>query len=326
MDRLKSMQVFVAAVEAGSMTAAAESLRLSAPMVGKHIRDLEDRLGTRLLIRTTRRQRLSEFGRHYFEQCRAILDQIADVERGAQALHETPRGTLRISAPVNHGSIILAPLVAEFLRHHPQLRAELILDDRFVDLVDEDFDIAVRVGPLADSSLVARRLSDYRLAICAAPSYLARMGMPRRPEDLGGHEVMDFTRWSRRAGWRLGQADPAPDAVPAGRLVSNNGMALRMAAVASFGLIMQPHALLREDIAAGRLVEVLQDYLPPPAPVHAVYVKERRLTLKHERFVTFLCASLPAPRGPAGASGPDDRRQDRVGRGRVAQDRLTNAG
>jgi DNA-binding transcriptional LysR family regulator len=292
MDRFASMEAFVTVVDSGSLTAAAKALDLSGPMVGKHVRALEDRLGVPLLLRTTRRQRLTEAGRRYYEQCRAILDHVADAERGVEAHHSVPRGTLRVSAAVNYGSMVLAPLVADFLTRHPALRVELILDDRYVDLIDEGFDVAIRVGPLADSALVARRLSDYRLAICAAPSYIARRGRPQRVEDLAEHELMGFSRWSPRGGWRLG-ADPEAAAPRDCRFVSNNGQALRMAALAGLGLVLQPHALLAGDIAAGRLVEVLRDHLPRPGIINAVYLRERRMTPKLELFLTFLRDRLP---------------------------------
>lgn len=294
MDRLRSMEVFVAAVDHGSLGAAAEALGMSGPMAGKHVRALEERLGTQLLARTTRRQSLTEFGRRYCDQCRQILEQVGAAERGAEMLRQEPRGTLRVSAPVNYGSMLLSPILAEFLDLHPQLKAELVLDDRFVDLVEEGFDLAVRVGPLADSSLVARRLSDYGLMICASPDYLARRGTPRHPRDLARHQLLGFSHWSSRGGWRLGRNRPDAEAgdEPVSRLVSNNGQALRAAALQGFGLVLQPAVLLAADVAEGKLVEVLADHLPRPAPVHAVYLRSRQILPKLGRFVDFVRARL----------------------------------
>jgi DNA-binding transcriptional LysR family regulator len=296
MDRLTSMAVFVAVVDHGSLTAAAAEIGLSGPMVGKHVRALEDRLGGPLLLRSTRRQRLTEAGRLYYDQCRAILDQVAAAEGEAKADRAKPHGTLRVSAAVNYGTVVLAPVVADFLTLNPSLRIELILDDRFVDLIEDHFDVALRVGPLADSGLVARRLADYRLTIGAAPAYLLRKGRPMTPEDLAEHDLLGFTRWSRTGeGWsgpRGGGFGPSPES----RFVSNNGQALRLAALQGLGLVLQPHALLAEDIAAGRLVEVLEEHLPLPGLVHAVTLRERRAAPRLERFLAYLRQRLPPTR------------------------------
>ncbi len=292
MDRLLSMEVLVRSVELGSLRAAAKALGMSAPMAGRHLRTLEERLGAKLLVRTTRRQSLTEPGRQYLAACTQILEQVRQAETGAQALQGAPRGKLRITAPLNLGSMLVAPLVAEFLALHPEIQIELVLGDRLSDLVDEGFDLAVRVGRLADSSLVARRLSDHGWRICGSPAYLARHGTPRRPGDLERHELLHFSSWTRRdGGARLGVRGPTP------RLVSNNGQALRMAALRGFGLIFQPEVLLDDDIAAGRLVSLLERHLPPPSPVHLLYPRDRQALPKLTRVVEFLRERL-APAGP----------------------------
>lgn len=290
MDRLQSMAVLVATVDKGSLSAAAEALGMSAPMAGKHIRHLEERLGARLLARTTRRHSLTEIGMTYVEQCRLILDQVREAESGTQLLRAAPRGKVRINAPVTFGSVKLAPALTQFLQQNPDVQVELTLNDRVIDLVEEGADVAIRIGPLADSSLVARPLQPYGVMICAAPSYLQRHGTPTHPEDLIDHQCLGFTHWSRRNGWTLGRTDTPPRDWPVSRFQSNNGLALRMAALEGFGIVMQSSVMLAGDVAAGRLVEVLHDHLPTPQPMHILYAKDRQPLPKLSRFVDYVLA------------------------------------
>jgi len=284
------MEVLVRAVELGSLRAAAEALGMSAPMAGRHLRALEERLGARLLVRTTRRQALTELGRQYHDACAQVLQQVRAAELGAQVLRGAPRGKLRMTAPMNLGTLVVAPLLTEFLEAHPDIQAELSLNDRIVDLVDDGFDLALRVGRLADSSLVARRLRDYTWRICGSPEYLARRGSPRRPGDLERHELLFFSGWTPKDGWaRFGIRRTHP------RLLSNSGQALRMAALRGFGLILQPAVLLDEDIASGRLVPLLERHLPRPLPVHLVYPRDRQALPKLTRVVEFLRQRLGPP-------------------------------
>jgi DNA-binding transcriptional LysR family regulator len=288
MDSLLGMRIFVLAVERGSFAAAARECRITAPMVGKHIRALEERLGSRLLARTTRRQHLTEVGRRYYERCRRILQQVDDAELEAHAARDAPRGVLRISAPISFGSVRLAPELVEFLDRHPAVEIELLLEDGIVDLVGGGYDAAIRIGALPDSGLIARRLAPYRMAICAAPAYLKRRGIPRTPDDLADHHCLGFTRWDRRGGWLLGRKPASGERLPASRFSSNNGQALRAAALAGAGILMQPEALLAEDLAAGRLTPLLAKYLRPPRPMHLVYLRDRTLTPKLRAFIEFV--------------------------------------
>lgn len=290
MDRFDSMAVFVATVDKGSLSAAAESFGISAPMAGKHIRHLEERLGARLLTRTTRRHSLTEIGQAYLEQCRGILEQVRAAESCTQALRSTARGTLRINAPVTFGSVMLAPALTQFLNENPEVQVELTLNDRVIDLVDEGVDVAIRVGALADSGLVAQPLRSYGMVICAAPAYLRRMGTPQHPDELVHHQCLGFTHWTRRGGWTLGRTEALPRGWPVSRFQSNNGLALRMAALEGFGIVMQSSVMLGGDVAAGRLVEILQDHKPPPYPMHIVYPKDRQPVPKLSRFVDFMLA------------------------------------
>lgn len=292
MDRFESMAVFVATVDKGSLSAAAEAFGMSAPMAGKHIRHLEERVGARLLTRTTRRQSLTEIGQAYLDQCRLILEQVRAAESCTQVLRAGPRGKLRINAPVTFGSLLLAPALAHFLEQYPEVQAELTLNDRVVDLVEERVDVAIRIGTLADSGLVARPLKPYGMVICAAPAYLQRHGTPQHPEDLVDHQCLGFTHWSRRGGWTLGRTDTPPRGWPVSRFQSNNGLALRMAALEGFGIVMQSSVMLAGDVAAGRLVELLHGHLPPPQPMHIVYPQDRQPVPKLSRFVDFALAQF----------------------------------
>src|SRR5471032_127061 len=299
MDKLRSMEIFVAVVDAGNFTAAASAFQLSPVMVGKHIAHLEATLGARLLTRTTRRQSLTEIGTQYVEQCRAILAQIAAAESGAEAMRSVPRGRLRITAPVSFGSEWLAPAISDYLRLHPEVGVDLNLNDRMVDMVEEGYDAAVRIGPLDDSGMIARPLFNYAMAICASPAYLKKRGTPLTPDDLARHECLDFMVGAVGVRWRLQSVHDVRGKreLPASRFRTNSGQALRMAALKDFGIVMQAEVLLAQDIAAGRLVPVLCDYLPPARPMHLVYQRDRRATPKLTTFIDFIVERF----GPAAA-------------------------
>jgi len=290
MDKLLSMEVFVMAVEKGSFTAVADIFEISPPMVGKHIRALEAQLGVRLLSRTTRRQSLTEIGQQYYERCKFILAEVNAAEAGTEFMRATPRGNLRINAPVTFGSIKLAPALADYLVEYPEVSLELTLNDRVVDLVEEGFDAAIRIGEPADTSLIARRLAPYQMMICASPEYIERAGIPESPANLASHQCLGFSHWNKRDGWRLQRSETSDSALPKIRFLSNNGQALRTAALAGFGIIMQPKVLLSEDVKAGRLVEVLKDFWPTPLPMHLVYQRDRQAVPKLTTFVKFILA------------------------------------
>ncbi|MBN3753550.1 LysR family transcriptional regulator [Paraburkholderia sp. Tr-20389] len=288
MDKFVSMEVFVAVVEAGSLTAAAERFDLSSAMVGKHIRSLETQLSTRLLTRTTRRQSLTEIGRQYYEQCRRILADVKAAESLAEAMTSAPRGTLKVTVPLTYGVEVFSPAMTDYLNLYPEVSLELDLSNRIFDLVDEGFDAAVRIGRLPDSSLVARPLKPYRMRACASPAYLQRMGTPRTPADLVHHECLGFLHWGREGLWRLDGDAEADYQLRPGRFRANNGQALKMAALRGFGLVLQPEALLVSEIERGELVSVLEDYLPEGAPVHLIYPRDRQPTPKLTTFIDFV--------------------------------------
>lgn len=294
MDLLRAMAVFVSVADTGSFAAAAQAQRLSAVMVGKHIRQLEQRLGARLLQRDTRKQRLTEVGAAFLAEARQVLEQVRRAETVSERLGDIarPRGHLRISAPLTLGTVSVAPLLTAYLRAYPEVSVDLALEDRMTDLIAEGFDAAIRIGPLADSDhLVARSLRPYRMVVCAAPSYLRERGVPAHPAELAGHSCLNHLLWHPNAGWRF--ASLGGEALRlSGRFASNHGEALRRAALDGCGIVLQPEVLLAEDIAAGRLVPLFEDDLPPPRPVHLLYPRDRQPVPKLSRFVELVMETL----------------------------------
>ena len=287
LDRLMSMEVFIKAVDTGSFAAAARQLAMSPQMVAKHVAALEERLGARLLRRTTRQQGLTEVGRVYAERCRLLLEQAEAAHALVDAAQATPRGRLRISAPTTFGAHTLVPLVTAYLREHPGVEIELALTDRFVDLVEEGFEVAFRIGALADSSLVSRSLAPYRLAACAAPDYLRRQGTPRHPADLADHDCLGYAYWPRPAEsvWPFQRDGVTHKVEVRSRLQIDSGEALLAAALDGFGVVLCAEDVLREAMQAGRLVRVLADYAPPSRPVHLLYQRDHLRTPKLRSFI-----------------------------------------
>ncbi|MBF0627386.1 MAG: LysR family transcriptional regulator [Magnetococcales bacterium] len=289
MDRLAFMETFVRVVESGSFAEAARKGGLSRAAVSKYIEALEEHLGARLINRTTRRLHLTVEGEVYYQRCSRILDEILEAEQTITHLHSEPRGLLRVSAPMSFGSLHLAPLVAEFLLAHPAVEVDLVLNDRFVDLVEEGFDVAVRIGTLGDSTLVARRLAAARLLLCAAPAYLDQRGEPMTPEDLNNHTCLLYSYTASPGVWRFRRDGEEQSVRVTGVLRANNGEALRTAARAGLGLVMLPSFLVAEDLRSGRLKPVLNDYtLLPTLGIHAVCPSNRHLAAKVRRFIDFL--------------------------------------
>ncbi|MEI7295519.1 LysR family transcriptional regulator [Paraburkholderia tropica] len=295
MDRLRSIEVFVSAVDSGSFSAAARALDLSPVMVGKHVRQLETHLGAQLLQRNTRAQSLTDAGRRFYEESRKVLEQLALAEASVERLCAEPRGTLRISAATTLGACVVAPLAAAYQNAHPQVRIDLDLSNGVVDLVDEGFDVAVRIGALdPDLDLIARPLGQYRMTICAAPAYLARHGTPRTLADLADHRCLSHAVWDRRNGWRLLGDNRWPEQTD---FVCNDGHGLRQAALHGAGLLLQPAILVADDLASGRLVSVLDAFAPEGRPVYALYRQDRQPLPKIRSFVDFLAEHAVAQLG-----------------------------
>ncbi|CAJ0814429.1 LysR family transcriptional regulator [Ralstonia flaminis] len=295
MDRLTSMAVFVKAAETGSFASAGVALGLSSQLVGKHVRFLEAHYGMRLINRTTRRQSLTEAGRAFYERSRAVLAESEAVDALAANLQAEPRGTLRINAPISFGVHCLVPMLASYLRTYPEVQVDLTLSDRIADVVDEGYDAVIRIAPLADSGLIARALMPYRLVVCASPAYLATHGTPQHPNELAEHECLGFAYWALPTAldWQFTDAHGQEHAVRVkSRFSINNGAGLRMAALEGLGIILQPVELVQEDLARGKLVQLLTEYEPPSRPIHLLYSPDRRPTPKLRSFIDAVIAAF----------------------------------
>ncbi len=293
MDTVTSMRVFAKVAELGSFAAAADQLDLARSAATKHVASLEGRLGVLLLNRTTRRVSLTEAGAAYLEGCNALLADLASLESSVGDLVQRPRGVLRLSAPVFFGSSHLGPLIARYRERYPEVQMDLALNDRVIDLVEEGFDLAVRIGRLPDSSLVARPLAVTRMVLCAAPGYLERRGTPRRPADLEHHECLGYTYWGTGEEWRFTRKSGQVQTVRIKPVVrANNGSILRAMALAGHGVMLQPNFLVRDDIAAQRLVPLLGGYEAGELGIFAVYPHRKHLSAKVRSFVDFLADAL----------------------------------
>lgn len=299
MDRLENMAVFVRVVERGSFAAAAEDFRISPAMAGVHVRALEQRLGARLINRTTRRHSTTEIGRLYYERCKQILADVTDAEASAAQLKARPQGRLRVAAPVSFSVHALAPSCHDYIAENPEVSIDLVASDRPVDMQEEAIDVAIRIGELDDSSMIARPLRPYRSLICAAPDYLDRYGLPLNPSDLSNHRCLGFAHPIASREWTLHGPQGAIRVPVTLALTANNGEALRMAALSGLGIIQQPEILLGDDVRAGRLVPLLADFLVRARPMHVLTFPDRRPTPKIRSFVDFLVARFGEPdRGP----------------------------
>jgi DNA-binding transcriptional LysR family regulator len=287
MDLLDSMKVYVLAIEKGSLSAAGTACGISATMAGNHLRTLEKRLGMRLLNRTTRRQHLTAFGEDYYVRCKEILRLVAETDAQAQNLQLAPAGKLRVTAPVTFGTEALMPALSEYLDRYPEVSVDVTLSDRVVDLVEEGFEAAIRVGQLPDSALIAKSLAPYRLMICASPEYLACRGTPGKPEDLSQHECLSFSP-AAVAHWRLTGQEGVCRVPVSGRVQVNHGQALRVAALHGLGIVLQPAILLEADVRAGRLVQLFATHELPSRPMSVVYLPDRYRSPKLRSFVDFL--------------------------------------
>lgn len=288
LDRFLSMSVFVYAAEKRSFTLTAGAFAISPTMVGKHVRALEQRVGAKLLNRTTRQQSLTEIGQIYYARCKQLLVDAEAADACGDELRAMPRGLLKIHASVSFGSQRLAPALATYLQRYPEVSIDLTLSDRMVDLVEEGYEAAIRIGVLTDSGLVARPLKAYNMWLCASPAYLAHAGTPKTAQDLTHHNCLGFAYWHKKNVWHLTQAGQSETVNVSGRLTVNNGQALRMAAIAGAGIIMQPELLISGDVASGDLVRLLPDYELPSRPMNVVYPPDRRPTPKLRSFIDFI--------------------------------------
>ncbi len=287
MDRFEEYEQFIRVAQTGSFTQAARAMGLTASALSKRVKALEARLGVRLLNRTTRRVALTDAGRAFLERAEAIVGDVVEAEAALADLEARPRGVLRVGAPMDFGRRHLASAIADFAATHPELRVEIELSDRVVDLLGEGLDVVVRIGRLRDSSLVARRLAPCRRVVCASPGYLDAHGRPERPDDLTRHTRIGYAYEALRT-WQFDTAaGPQRIDVPVTHR-SNNGEVTRSLLLAGLGLALLPTFLVADDVRAGRLEMVLADQLESSIPIHAVYPHRKHLSAKVRAFVDHL--------------------------------------
>ena len=289
MDRFLALSVFAKVVEQGSFARAAERLELSTSAVSRHVAELEAHLDARLLNRTTRRLSLTESGSAFYQRCVQLLADLEEAEEAVTAATVVPRGTLKLTCSITFGTRHLAPAIAAFAVRHPQLRFDVELSDRAVDIVDEGFDLAVRIGEIGSQSLIGRRIGSSQVVCCAAPSYLAAYGVPRSPAELAEHACLSYEYSPTRNVWRFRDRQGREQDVRIGGPVhANNGQMLCALAVAGVGINFEPDFIVAPDVRAGRLVPLLPQFAPPSIPIHAVYPSRRHLSAKVRAFVDFL--------------------------------------
>jgi DNA-binding transcriptional LysR family regulator len=292
-DRVVAMQTFVRVVDGGSLSAAARALGKSLAAVSRTVSQLEERLGVQLLHRSTRKLTLTESGTVFYESARRILSEIDEAELALVGSAAAPRGMLTVTAPLLFGRLHVAPVIVEMLEKHPQVSANLMLVDRNVSLVEEGIDVAVRIGRLDDSALVARALGEVPRVVCAAPAYLRRHGAPKAPEDLRKHECLRFGGLTPGREWTFQRDGKAVRVAVGGRFDCNVGEPVIEAARAGAGVVMALGYQVAEDLTSGRLVRLLRKFEPPPLPISAVYHSPRLMAGQVRTFLDLLCLRIP---------------------------------
>lgn len=291
-NRIGDVAAFVAAVKAGSYTQAAGSLGLTRSAVGKSIVRLETRLGVRLLNRTTRRLSLTDEGRIMYERCRQILEDLDEVDNMMAQRRLRPTGTLKLSAPLSFGQRHVLPVLETFLRNWPELQADIAFTDRYVDLIEEGFDIAIRIGePRDDSRILTRTIATQKMVTCASADYLARRGIPDTPQALAEHDTIFFYSSDRRRNWQFETREGTWSFEGPGRLNIDSSEAMRVSALAGFGIIHLPDYMVWEDLKSGDLVPILESYREKPEPIRIIYPSKRHLSPRIRGFIDLLVES-----------------------------------
>lgn len=290
MDKFLEMQTFNTVVEAGSFVKAADALNLSKAAVSRHVVDLERRLGIRLLHRTTRRVSLTTEGQAYYARSKDVLSDLQDIESEITSKQDKVSGLLRINAPFTFGIQHLAPLWGQFREVHPQVTLDVTLSDRVVDLVEEGYDLAIRIAALESSSLVSRRLASTKMTLCASPAYLKKHGKLTKPADLTQHQVIGYSYLSSKDEWHFSGPEGAVSVVTKPWMHTNNGETCKAAALAHQGIILQPRFVVGPELAAGKLVEILPKYRSSDIGIYAVYPTRKHLSAKVRLLIEFLAA------------------------------------
>jgi DNA-binding transcriptional LysR family regulator len=289
--QIDDVRIFVATVDARSFTAAAKRLALSKQFVSRRVMALEEALGVQLLIRNTRKLAVTELGQEFYERAKRILSEVEDAEQAMSLRRAGPRGLLRVSAPMSFGMMHLSPLVANFLREHGDVRFDMELSDRTVDVVGEGFDMAIRIGTLPDSTLIAQKLVDVRMVACCSPGYVRRRGAPRHPAELARHSCLLYGHGGV-VSWDFVVDGVSKGFEVEGPLRANNGELIRDAAVAGLGIVRLPDFIVAEALGGGQLVTVLEEFLPMAVTVYAVYPQHRQSSVAVRAFVEFLRGRL----------------------------------
>lgn len=295
MDKFFEMKVFSAVVDAGSFTGAAHALDMSKAAVSRYVGELEERLGLRLLHRTTRKLSPTSEGEIFHARCRELLDNLDEAEAEITSRSGEASGLLKVNVPVTFGVMHLAPLWPSLLEQHPKLALDLTLSDRVVDLVEDGFDLAVRIGQLPASSLITRRLASTRMVLCASPAYLERRGTPLRPEELLQHDIISYSLFSTGENWSFTGPDGEASVKVVPRVRTNSGDTCRAAALQHQGIILQPTFMVGADLEAGTLLEVMTDYRSIELGIHAVYPSRKFVSPRIRVAIDFLVDAFAKP-------------------------------
>ena len=288
MDRYAEMQTFVRVAESGSLSATAERMKIAKSAVSRRLADLESRLGVQLLHRTTRRISLTDSGRQFYEQSQRMLAELDEAEQALSREHTTLRGMLRVAAPLSFGIRHIAPLLDQFMLQHPGIQLDVDLDDRRVNLIEEGIDLAIRIGLLADSSLVMRRLTSVQQIICASPGYLQQHGTPQQPEDLKHHQALHYSNIPDSQHWQFNLPDNTLTVRPHVRMRANNGDVLVQAAIDGLGVLESPDFICSDAIHQGLLQPILSDYPKTELSVYVIYPSQRHVPQRLRALIDFL--------------------------------------
>lgn len=294
MDRLRALEIFIKVAETGGFATAARALSMSPPSVTRIVSGLEQHLGTALFVRTTRSVGLTEAGTRFLQDATRIITDLAEAEDAAVGAHKIPRGELRITAPVLFGGMFVTPILGDFLERHQHVTAEAVFVDRIVNMIDEGHDVAIRIGELADSSLMATRVGTVRLMVFAAPEYIARQGTPTHPDDLAEHNLILPLPLGTSPSWNFQKDGKAIAIRPAARLKINTNDAVRDQVAHGWGISRLRSYQIAPQLADGSVVPVLEDFEPPPQPIHIIHQEGRLASAKIRTFVDFIVERLRA--------------------------------
>lgn len=298
MDKFQEMRTFVAVVDTGSFVGAADSLEMSKPAVSRYVGELESRLGVRLLHRTTRKLSLTEEGEVFYARCQELLTGLSEAEAEITSRSGEASGVIKINAPVTFGIQHLASLWSEFAARHPAVSLDVTLADRVIDLVEEGYDLAVRIARLPSSSLISRKLSSTRMVLCASPAYLREFGNPVHPAELTKHKILAYSYWSTRDEWEFDGPEGRVTVKIRPCLRSNNGDTCRAGALHNQGMILQPTFLIGDDLRAGALVEVMPQYCAIELGIYAMYPTRKHVSPKVRLIIDFLVDSFRLKKWP----------------------------